>query len=93
MTSEQFHNDLKIFVQEFENFQQVFDHHYNSVNKTDHIDKTIAQDIERWANELHTWAENLFPAGTEKDTYLRQLAWCAADAKSWADLFSCEKGN
>lgn len=75
-------------INELERFQQVFDHHLEEVNKTDYIEKSISDGLNRRAKNLYHAAARILPAGKNKDQILRHLTWCIKDTQSWADSYS-----
>ncbi len=78
-------------IDELEKFQQVFDYHLDAVNKSDFIDKSVAEGLELRAKILHQAAARVLPDGKNKDQILEHLAWCHKDAHGWAVLFSDKK--
>jgi hypothetical protein len=76
------------FFTALEQFQQVFDHKLDQVNKTDFVEKSIAKDLNLQAINLHQAAARVLPAGKNKDQILRHLIWCQKDTQSWINLFS-----
>ncbi|EMS79177.1 hypothetical protein [Desulfotignum phosphitoxidans] len=76
------------FFDELEKFQQAFDYHLELLNKTDTIEKSVAEGLEIRAKLLHQAAAKVLPRGKNKARILSHLTWCHKDAHSWATLFA-----
>lgn len=76
------------FIYALEQFQQVFDYHQEELNKTDRIEKSVAEGLELRAKMLHQAGVQVLPEGKNKDQILRHLTWCHKDAHGWAVLFA-----
>lgn len=76
------------FIDALEKFQQVYDYHWEHLNETGTIDKSIAEGLELRAKMLQQAAARVLPAGKNKDQILRHLAWSHQHAHGWAALFA-----
>lgn len=76
------------FIDALEKFQQVYDHHWEHLNETGTIDKSIAEGLELRADILHRKGAEVLPDGQNKDQILQHLAWCHRHAHGWAALFA-----
>lgn len=76
------------FFTALEQFQRIYDYNLESLNKTDVIDKDIAEHIGIKAKALHQAAVKVLPRGKEKDQILRHLTWCHKDTVSWRRLYA-----
>jgi vacuolar-type H+-ATPase catalytic subunit A/Vma1 len=77
------------FIDEFEDFQQDYEHQWHRMNHRKRIDRDTALDLVRRARRLQQAGAVLLKDGTQhKETILRDLAFCHADAQAWANLFA-----
>lgn len=76
------------FFNELEKFQEVFDYHMEQLNKTDTIEKSVADGLEIRAKRLHQAAVKVLPRGKNKDQILSHLTWCHKDAHGFSVLFA-----
>jgi len=79
---------LAQLIPALEDFQQDYEHQWHRMNHRKSIDRDTALSLVRRARKLQQAGVALLHDGKNKESILRDLAFCHADAQAWANLFA-----